>query len=65
MIRNFISWLVALFLVVVLSLSLFYTRSNPSPSDTIRVGALLSLSGDYAPLGEEIMRGIELAGRLH
>lgn len=30
-------------------------------ADDISVGALLSLSGDYAPLGVEIRRGIELA----
>ena len=30
-------------------------------ADELRVGALLSLSGDYAALGTEINRGIELA----
>jgi len=29
--------------------------------ETVKVGALLSLSGDYAPLGAEIRKGIELA----
>lgn len=32
-----------------------------SSADEVRVGALLSLSGDYAALGTEIQRGIELA----
>jgi len=35
--------------------------SIAAADEVVRVGALLSLSGEYAPIGAEIQRGIELA----
>lgn len=46
------------------TLSIFFVANSFAEStvpEVIKVGALLSLSGDYAPYGSEIAKGIELA----
>ena len=42
-----------------------YARSAYAQSAPLRVGVLLPFSGTYAPLGEAIMRGLELYTSSH
>jgi branched-chain amino acid transport system substrate-binding protein len=50
-----------LFCLLFLLLTLLFTSSLFAEKETVKIGVLLPLSGDYAWLGEDIQRGFKLA----